>query len=72
MRQDRSARFVRLSTGVSLRYVTSGDDSETPVLLLHPWGESLSCFDEDVDALMDALGLDTAVLDPPADSSWDR
>ena len=91
-------RVVRLSTGVSLRYVTSGDASETPVLLLHPWGESLSCFDrllpllpatiravamdqrghghadkppegyaltdfaEDVDALMDALGLNTAVL----------
>jgi len=91
-------RVVRLSTGVSLRYVTSGDASETPVLLLHPWGESLSCFDrllpllpatiravamdqrghghadkppegyaltdfaEDVDALMDALGLQAAVL----------
>ena len=36
---------VRLSTGVSLSYVESGATLGTPVLLLHPWGESLRCFE---------------------------
>lgn len=38
-------RRVRLSTGVTVRYVTTGPASGTPVLLLHPWGESARCFD---------------------------
>jgi pimeloyl-ACP methyl ester carboxylesterase len=45
MRRDRQARTIRLATGVSLTYVRHGDPSGVPVLLLHPWGESLGCFD---------------------------
>ena len=46
VRWDRRVTVVRLSTGVSLRYVASGATSGTPVLLLHPWGESLRCFEQ--------------------------
>ncbi len=36
---------VRLRTGVTLPYVVQGDPSGLPVVLLHPWAESLGCFD---------------------------
>jgi pimeloyl-ACP methyl ester carboxylesterase len=45
MRRDRQAEAVQLATGVRLAYVQQGDASGLPVLLLHPWGESLGCFD---------------------------
>jgi rifampin ADP-ribosylating transferase len=38
-------REVQVATGVTLRYLERGDPSGTAVLLLHPWGESLRCFD---------------------------
>jgi rifampin ADP-ribosylating transferase len=38
-------REVQVATGVTLRYLEQGDPSGTAVLLLHPWGESLRCFD---------------------------
>jgi pimeloyl-ACP methyl ester carboxylesterase len=45
MRRDRQVHTVRLATRVRLPYVRHGDPSGVPVLLLHPWGESLGCFD---------------------------
>jgi len=42
---EQRARRVDLDTGVSLAFVEQGDRSGRPVLLLHPWGESLRCFD---------------------------
>jgi pimeloyl-ACP methyl ester carboxylesterase len=36
---------VHVATGVTLRYLEQGDPSGTAILLLHPWGESLRCFD---------------------------
>lgn len=36
---------ARLATGVTLPFVAQGDPSGRAVLLLHPWGESLRCFD---------------------------
>jgi len=45
MRRDRQVHTVRLATGVRLAYVRQGDPAGVPVLLLHPWGESLGCFD---------------------------
>lgn len=38
-------RMVRLGTGLTTRYVAQGDPAGTSVVLLHPWGESLRCFD---------------------------
>jgi rifampin ADP-ribosylating transferase len=38
-------REVHIATGVTLRYLEQGDPSGTAILLLHPWGESLRCFD---------------------------
>ncbi len=38
-------REVSLPTGVSLSYLSTGPSSETPVLLLHAWGESRRIFD---------------------------
>jgi pimeloyl-ACP methyl ester carboxylesterase len=38
-------REVQVATGVTLRYLEQGDPLGTAVLLLHPWGESLGCFD---------------------------
>jgi pimeloyl-ACP methyl ester carboxylesterase len=38
-------RKVRVATGITLRYLEQGDPAGTAVLLLHPWGESLRCFD---------------------------
>lgn len=91
-------RRVRVATGVTLPYREQGDASGTAVLLLHPWGESLRCFDRlvallppwlhvlamdqrghgdadkpaggyalasfaaDVEAFMDTVGLNSAVL----------
>lgn len=98
MDRDRRVRSVRLATGVTLSYVARGDRLGTPVLLLHPSGESRGCFDrlltslprtiraiavdqrghgdadkpasgyslpefaDDVEAFMDAVGVDSAVL----------
>ena len=45
MRGQRQVHTVRLATGVTLAYVRRGDPSGVPVLLMHPWGESLGCFD---------------------------
>jgi pimeloyl-ACP methyl ester carboxylesterase len=45
MRPDRQVHTARLATGVRLAYVRHGDPSGVPVLLLHPWSESLGCFD---------------------------
>jgi pimeloyl-ACP methyl ester carboxylesterase len=50
-RYDRSVakqpvvREIKVATGITLRYLEQGDPSGTAVLLLHPWGESLRCFD---------------------------
>ena len=45
MRHCRQIRTVRLASGVRLAYSARGDPSGVSVLLLHPWGESLGCFD---------------------------
>ena len=45
VRERRSQNVIRLSTGISVPYVEGGVASGTPVILLHPWAESLSCFD---------------------------
>jgi len=44
-----------VATGVTLGYVEQGDPSGTAVLLLHPWGESLRCFDRLVGLLPASL-----------------
>jgi pimeloyl-ACP methyl ester carboxylesterase len=38
-------RELRVATGVALTYLEQGAPSGTAILLLHPWGESLRCFD---------------------------
>jgi len=38
-------RDVHVATGVALRYLEQGDPAGRAILLLHPWGESLRCFD---------------------------
>jgi len=38
-------RDVHVGTGVRLRYLEQGDPAGRAILLLHPWGESLRCFD---------------------------
>jgi len=48
-------RRVRLVTGVSLPYVVRGDPSGAAVLLLHPWAESLRCFDRLIPLLPPSL-----------------
>jgi pimeloyl-ACP methyl ester carboxylesterase len=45
VRHDGQVHAARLATGVTLPYVAYGDPSGAPVVLLHAWGESLSCFD---------------------------
>ncbi|MDQ3307942.1 MAG: alpha/beta hydrolase [Actinomycetota bacterium] len=45
MDQRQPARVHPLATGVDLPYVEQGDPSGTAVVLLHPWGESMGCFD---------------------------
>lgn len=98
MDQGRRVHTVRLATGVTVPYVAHGDPLGIPLLLLHPWAESLGCFDRllhllpetvralafdqrghgdadkpdggyslvdyagDVEAFMDALGVESAVL----------
>jgi len=54
-------REVHVATGVTLRYLEQGDPSGTAVLLLHPWAESLRCFDRLIALLppsLRVLGLD--------------
>jgi pimeloyl-ACP methyl ester carboxylesterase len=61
MRHDRQVHTVRLATGVTLAYIRHGDPSGVPVLLMHPWGESLGCFDRLLPLLpatMHALAMD--------------
>jgi non-heme chloroperoxidase len=48
-------RAVHLVTGVSVPYVEQGDPSGVPVLLLHPWVESMGCFDRVLPLLPSAL-----------------
>jgi rifampin ADP-ribosylating transferase len=38
-------RAAHLATGVTVPYVVQGDPSGVPVILLHPWAESMGCFD---------------------------
>jgi pimeloyl-ACP methyl ester carboxylesterase len=38
-------RDIQVATGITLRYLEQGDPAGAAVLLLHPWGESLRCFD---------------------------
>lgn len=45
MNQRSRLRIARLTTGVTLPYVAHGDAAGTPLLLLHPWGESMGSFD---------------------------
>ncbi|WP_368734743.1 alpha/beta fold hydrolase, partial [Klebsiella pneumoniae] len=45
MERDPGVRHVRLETGVSLAYSSTGPDAATPVLLLHAWAESRRSFD---------------------------
>jgi pimeloyl-ACP methyl ester carboxylesterase len=40
-----TVRTVRLRTDVTVPYVVRADPSGVPVLLLHPWTESMGCFD---------------------------
>lgn len=44
MEVSRSGQSVHLATGIDVRYVTQGDPSGVPVLLLHAWAESMDCF----------------------------
>lgn len=45
MAQPPVVREVRVATGVRLSYLEQGGPAGGAVLLLHPWGESLRCFD---------------------------
>lgn len=45
MVQQPVVREVHVATGVTLRYLEQGDPAGRTILLLHPWGESLRCFD---------------------------
>ena len=45
MAEQPVVRKVRVAAGVTVRYREQGDPSGTAVLLLHPWAESLRCFD---------------------------
>jgi pimeloyl-ACP methyl ester carboxylesterase len=59
--KQRVVREVQVATGVTLQYLEQGDLSGTVVLLLHPWAESLRCFDRLLPLLppsMRVLGLD--------------
>ncbi|MGH8774743.1 MAG: alpha/beta fold hydrolase [Jiangellaceae bacterium] len=48
-------RTVGLATDVTVPYVTQGDPSGVPVLLLHPWAESMGCFDRLLPLLLPSL-----------------
>ena len=43
--QQPVVREVHVATGINLRYLEHGDPAGRAILLLHPWGESLRCFD---------------------------
>lgn len=45
MAKQPDVREVPVATGVTLRYLEQGDPAGRAILLLHPWGESLRCFD---------------------------
>jgi pimeloyl-ACP methyl ester carboxylesterase len=45
MAQRSRVRRIRLDTGVTLAYTTTGPKSATPVLLLHAWAETRLSFD---------------------------
>ncbi len=45
MAQQPVVREVHVATGVTLCYLQQGDPAGRAILLLHPWGESLRCFD---------------------------
>lgn len=48
-------RDVHVGTGVRLRYLEHGDPAGRAILLLHPWGESLRCFDRLIALLPSSL-----------------
>ncbi len=52
---DHEVVRVELSTGVRLAYVPLGPSTETPVILLHAWGESRRSFDRLVPLLADSV-----------------
>lgn len=56
-----AVRRAELSTGVTLAYVDAGPRHATPVVLLHPWGESRGCFERLVPMLGD--GVRTLAVD---------
>lgn len=61
MEQDRRVRRAHLATGVTVAYLMQGDPAGTPLVLLHPWGESMRCFDRLLPLLpatVHALALD--------------
>ena len=45
MAEQPVVRDVHVGTGVRLRYLEQGDPAGMAILVLHPWGESLRCFD---------------------------
>ena len=55
MAQQPVIREAHVATGVTLRYVEHGDRAGRPILLLHPWGESLRCFDRLIAVLPPSL-----------------
>ena len=55
MGPERVVRKVGVGTGVRLPFLEQGDPSGAAVLLLHPWGESLRCFDRLVALLPPSL-----------------
>ncbi len=61
MHQHRPVSRTPLATGVTVAHVSSGPETGTPVVLLHPWGESRQSFDRLVPLLPDgvrAIALD--------------
>lgn len=50
-----AVREVHVATGVTLRCLEQGDPAGKAVLLLHPWGESLRCFDRLIAVLPSSL-----------------
>jgi len=48
-------REVHVATGVALSYLEQGDPAGRAILLLHPWGESLRCFDRLIPSLPPSL-----------------
>jgi pimeloyl-ACP methyl ester carboxylesterase len=58
MHRDRDVHLVRLATGVAVPYISQGEPSGVPVILLHSWGESLGCFDRLLLPAVHALAMD--------------